>query len=169
LAEVSKGPNTEEVAFQLDLPVLRNVPIDTLVRLRTDEHDAFTRFRYRLRQAIAERARTSCDRRAIDIATEIRRDLIDPEVERIRQRLKKAEQLLAKKSAVGVTLGGMVTVCGLLAGVDPSLATVAGIGTVSTVIGAAAAKDIEERAGASLADMYFLWKASQHKPHYADL
>ncbi len=60
------------------------------------------------------------------LADQIRRYLIDPEVERIRERLSTADKMLAKKTAVGVGLGSLVTVCGLLAGVNPPLATVAG-------------------------------------------
>lgn len=165
LNEASRTASTEEVAFHVNMPVLNNVPIDTLVKIRSDQHEAFVRFRYALRRAIAERARTAGDDRAADLAAEIRRDLIDPEIEQIRQRLRSSEQMLVRKTEVGVTLGGLVTVCGLLAGVDPSLATAAGIGTLTTVAGAAAARDIEERRDVSLSDMYFLWKAVEHVSH----
>ena len=165
LKNLSKTASTSEIAFALDLPVLRGLPVETLLKIRSDEREAFVRFRNHLHQAISERAKTAGNTAASKLAAEIRRDLIDPELETIRQRLHSAEQMLGKKAAVGIVLGGLATVCGLIAGVPPPLATAAGVATLTTVAGTAAAKDIEERRDVSLSGMYFLWKAAQHASH----
>jgi hypothetical protein len=148
------------------LPILESVPLETLVKLRTDEHDAFVRFRYKLRHAAGEKLKAASGASPAALANQIRQDLVEPEVERIRQRLVSAQRMLATKTAVGVGLGGVVTVCGLLAGLGPGVAMAAGIGTMTTVTGRAVAKDIEERRDTNLADMYFLWKAAEHAQHH---
>lgn len=105
-----------DVLFKLDLPVLNKVPIETLLRLRRDEGDAFQQFRNSLRKAATERLRDGSSDSA-RLAEDIRRDMIEPELARIRQRLASAERALGRKAAVGFGLGSLVTVCGLLAGV----------------------------------------------------
>lgn len=159
------SPAPADVALELELPILEAVPLETLVKLRTDEHEAFVRFRFKLRQAAGERLKAATGDSPAAVARQIRQDLIDPEVERIRQRLVSAQRMLAKKTAVGVGLGGLVTVCGLLAGAPPAVATAAGIGTMTTLTGRAVAKDLEEGRETGLADMYFLWKAAEHARH----
>ena len=160
--------SVDDVAFAINLPVLNGVPLKTLLKIRSDERDAFVRFRHGLRQAITERLKAATKTQADKLASEVRRDVIDPALENIRQRLASAERMLAKKTAVGVTLGGLMTICGLLSGIGAPLATAAGVGTLINIAGAAGVKDIEERRDVSLSDMYFLWKALQHKPHKRD-
>jgi hypothetical protein len=162
LRGLESGSSPDEVAFHLELPVLRDVALPQLLQIRRDESDAFLRFRLALRKAASERAWTSASRDAASIAKEIQHDLIEPELQLIQSRLKTAERMLAKKSGVALTLGVLATTCGLLAGVSPELATMAGMAALSAVVGSAAAKDIEERREASLSDMYFLWKAVEH-------
>ena len=46
-----------DVAFNLELPVLKHVPVELLMKMRRDEGDAFQRFRDSLRRGITERLR----------------------------------------------------------------------------------------------------------------
>jgi len=165
LRRAGSSPAPSDVALELELPILEAVPLETLLKLRTDERDAFVRFRYKLRQAAREQLKAATSSSPAALAQQISQDLVEPEVERIRQRLASAQRMLAKRTAVGVTLGGLVTVCGLLAGVAPPLATAAGVGAMTTVAGGAAAKDLDERREIGLSDMYFVWKAVEHAQH----
>jgi len=153
-----------EVVFNLDLPVLNKVPIDTLLKIRRDDGDAFERFRASLRKAVTERLREGSSDGG-RLAEDIRRDVIEPELVQVRQRLASAERALSRKALVGFGLGSIVTVCGLLAGVPAPLAVTGGIGIVTTVAATAGLKDIDERRDVSLSDMYFLWKALRHARH----
>ncbi len=165
LRHAGRSASPSDVALELELPILQLVPLEDLVKLRTDEHDAFVRFRYKLRQAAGEQLKAATGAAPAAIAQQIRHDLIEPEVERIRQRLASAQRMLATKTAVSIGLGGLVTVCGLLAGVSPAIASAAGIGTMTTLAGGAAMKDLEEGRESGLSDMYFVWKAAEHARH----
>ena len=77
------------VAFQLNLPILENIPVETLVRIRLSEQTTFERFRYALRTAIGERLQSSAESNSQAIAEQIRGDLIEPELQRIGDRLRR--------------------------------------------------------------------------------
>lgn len=95
----------------------------------------------------------------MQIAREIAEDFLEPALCSIRDRLKASENLLNKKSAVGLALGSLATVCGLLAGAGPTVSSSAGVSTAIAVTSAAAMKHLEEKRDIELDDAYFLWKA----------
>ena len=163
LQEQSRTPTAEDIAFSLSLPVLANVRVRDLIRIRRDNQDGFERFRDRLRQALRERLKTAGAATAPALAKEIERDLIEPELRAIRVRLETAHSTLTKKTAVGIFLGGLATTCGLLAGAVPVVAVTAGVGTLIAAAGTGAAKTLDEHRDIQLADMYFLWKAIGHR------
>jgi hypothetical protein len=149
-----------EIAFALGLPVLRGIDPATVIRLRSDEHAAFERFRRALRTAVSERFRSAADPRAEVLAGEIQADLIVPALYDIEGRLESARSALAKKASVNLSLGAIATACGLFAN-EPIL-TAAGLGGA---VGALTAlhKHVDEVREVELSDMYFLWHvADQH-------
>lgn len=149
--------------FNLDLPILRSIPLPVLVKIRRDEQDAFMRFRQRLRRAFVEaNAVTGKSVTAKRMADEVRRDLIEPELRLIRSRLSRAARNAAKKSAVGIVLGGLATTCGLFAGAIPSIALGTGLAVATATASSGAAKLIDERSEVAMSDMYFLWQALSH-------
>ncbi len=156
---------SEDVAFQLELPVLNGLRAETLIAIRRDEQEYFARFRDCLRLAIQERVRNASSHNSITIAKEIKWDLIQPQLNRINERLAESEKALNKKSAVGVFLGALTTTCGLLIGMPPVPALSAGTAVTVAVTATAAAKHIDERHDVSLSEMYFLWKAHEHAQH----
>ncbi len=158
----SNQPEVDAVAFNLDLPVLNNIPISTLLRIRREEGEHFRRFQSRLRLAIDERSRASVATGSARIATEIVGDVIEPELRNIRDRLAASQRLMTKKAGVGGFLAALTTTCGLLIGADPSVALSAGIAVATPTIFAATSKHLEERRDVELEDMYFLWKAVGH-------
>lgn len=157
-----RTPSVAETAFQIELPVLTNVAVADLIRVRNEERDLFERFQTSLRTAIRERLKLEPSENPAQLAREIREDLIDPNLQKIRERLKASEQLLSRKSAVSIGVGVLVTVCGALTGIGGPIAAAAGIGSMLTGGGTALAKHLEERRDIQESDYYFLWKASRH-------
>jgi hypothetical protein len=154
-----------EVAFDVRLPVLEGVSIADLIALRDDERPCFERFRARLRTAIQERLAIATSERSLELGREIVRDVIDPEVRHIEERLRLSATTLTTKAAVGVGLGAVVTTCGLIAGATAGASVLAGVGAVAAAGIQAAGKDLDERREIELSDMYFLWKAAHQLPH----
>ena len=74
------------------------------------------------------------------IAEQVKRDLIEPELDRIRRRLAASERALKRKSSVEMFLGALTTGCGLLAGISPPLAVSARTAAAVAAIGGAANK-----------------------------
>lgn len=149
----------DSAAFQIDLPILNGANFEQLHRLREDESGNFARFRSSLRRALDERLAASNEVDEIRVAQEVVDDYLQPALNSIRDRLKASEALLNKKSAVGLTMGSLATVCGLLAGAGPVVSTSAGVSTVIAVTSSAALKHLEEQRDVELDDAFFLWKA----------
>jgi len=162
MLQMSRPVSVADVIFQLDLPVIEGVPTAALVAIRRDESEYFSSFRNALSRAARERLELCPGHASAAIADEIRADVIEPELEKIRLRLATAESSLAKKSSAGIFLGALATTCGLLSGVVPALALSAGVVETIGVVGPAASKHIDEQRETSLSDMYFLWKAMAH-------
>jgi hypothetical protein len=121
-------------------------------------------FRYSLRTAIKERLRESDATDPKEIAQEIRRDVIDPALNKIERTLNGARSALLRKGAVSVGVGMLATTCGLLTANPLLIGT--GFGTAMTTI-AHVNKYIEEARDVSLSDMYFLWRAQKHAEELA--
>lgn len=157
--------SAEEVAFNLELPILEGMPIGTLMKIRRDEHESFQRFRGALRLAVKESGQIHESTGAFELSNQIRLDIIEPELRHIRDRLAAAERTLSRKTAVGIFLGALVTTCGILAGVPDSASVAAGVAAMAATEATAASKYLEEQSDTSLSNMYFLWKAVEHKSH----
>jgi hypothetical protein len=149
-------------AFELDLPVLNRVPLKDLITVRLEERELFERFQSSLRAAIRERVKLQTGENATAIASEIRQDLIDPELRRIRDRLRACEQLLSRQAATSVGVGVLTTVVGVLSGVAAPLVATAGVGGMLASARGALNKHLEERRDIAESDYYFLWRASGH-------
>jgi hypothetical protein len=147
------------VAFQMELPILQGVDPEILLKIRNDERDKFGAFRYSLRTAIKERLRESDATDPKEIAQEIRRDVIDPALNKIERTLNGARSALLRKGAVSVGVGALATTCGLLTA-NPLLIG-SGLGTAMLTV-PDVKKYIDEARDVSLSDMYFLWRAQKH-------
>ncbi len=165
LLQRSKEITPSSVAFQLRLPVLEGIPTKTLIKLRHDEKEHFQRFQDHLRLAIEQRLKLDTSIDSTRLAEQIRNDLIEPDLRKIRDRLAASESLLLKKSVVGIGLGSLVTVCGLIAGLPPIVTIPATLTPILTMYGQAESKHLEEKRDIAFEGMYFLWKAVQHQPH----
>jgi hypothetical protein len=162
MAEITKReheqPSVADVAMKLDLPIVTGIPLLEFLKLRKDNSDAFIRFSQRLRLAIHEHVKAAEAADSEKIAREIKRDLIEPELAAIKQRLALSTKVLSRKAAYSIALGGLATTCGLVAGV-PGLVAGGALTSIASVL-AATGKEMEERRDVELSDMYFVWKAS---------
>jgi len=140
-----------DLSLDVRLPILRGIPPAELIRLRRDEEPAFLKFRAALRAAMRLDSTEPASGR------QVQRDLIEPELANITQRLKTAESAFARKAGYGVTLGIATAACGLLLG--PVALVTAGVGAAIAAAYTAESKLIDERRDAKLSDMYFVWRA----------
>jgi hypothetical protein len=161
LTKASIGSAIQDVAFRLDLPSLQNVPLSDLVRIRATEGEAFERFRDALGKASKELLHSKGLSRG-DVALQIARDVIEPELRQLRQRLHAAKRLVNRKALVSIVLGGIATTCGFLGIIPAAIATSGGVGCILTGAGNAVYQYLEEKKNIELSDMYFIWKALRH-------
>lgn len=96
LLATDTSPETSDVAFELALPVSSGIPVAALIKLRRTEGDCFERFKSALRTAISERVKTASSLTADRYAREIKSDVIDPELRRIRATLRASRALAAR-------------------------------------------------------------------------
>jgi hypothetical protein len=159
------SPTVEDVAFEIGLPVSNGASLEALVKLRKNEADAFSRLQFALRMAIAERVKSAGSRTAEAIAKEIMRDIVDPEIRKIREKLRSTRSLALRSAGVGVGLGTIAATVGLL---SPVGAIGAGLTVGGAMLGAQALKKTHDDELATLrevqlSDLYFLWRAHQHR------
>jgi hypothetical protein len=147
------------VAFELDLPVLHKLEVKDLIRIREHEQDTFERFRDRLRLAIKERMNLEPSAKVDQLANQIKEDLLEPELRRIRERLKAADDVLYRKTGTALGVGAILTACGIVTGLVP-LATV-GAATVAGGLVLPSQEHTEKVSEISLSDMFFLWRLDQ--------
>jgi hypothetical protein len=160
LKAISMQVAEDNIAFDLQLPILDGVPAERLIAIRNDEREHFERFKQALQLAMRERLKTRGSERSADLAKEIRTDVIEPELRRIHDRLAIAGDIAQKKVGVGVGLGIVSTVCGLFLGLPMPMAGFAGVATILGTTGPAVSKLFEDKAEIQLSDMYFVWRAS---------
>ena len=160
------SPTVEDVAFEIGLPVSNNMSIETLIKLRKNEGDAFYRLQAALREAITERLKSVEHRTASQLAIEIKRDIIDPEIRKIREKLKSVRSLAMRSAGVGIGLGTIAATVGLLWPIGP-VGVGLTVGGAITLTGQALKKahddEIATQREVQLSDLYFLWRAHQHR------
>lgn len=153
-----------DVAFHLELPVLEGISAKNLIALRKVEADHFNIFRSNLIKAIGERLRLEPHADAHTMAEEIRKEMIEPALAKIRTRLAASESSLKRKTAVSLFLGAVNTTCGLLVGGPVGTATIAaGLSAAGGFTANATFKHLDEQREVELDDMYFLWKLQKHR------
>ncbi|HST59662.1 MAG TPA: hypothetical protein VLK84_13250 [Longimicrobium sp.] len=161
-------PDVNSIAFQLSLPISTSCSLTNLIQFRSDEQESFERFQSALRLAIAARANSGGSADPSKLAAEIKRDVIDPELRRIRDRLKASKRLGLQTSVSGIAMGTVTASVGLISPLQNHQMgaglTVAG----AVTLGAAAVKKAVEdhfsvRRDVSLSDMYFLWRTYAYR------
>jgi len=150
----------EDVAFQMDLPVLSGISPKALLKLRRDESLSFERFRHAMRTAIQERLRVAGHQDAAKIANDIRSDIIEPALRNIDQRLRAAKSALGAKISTALIVAALPTICGIYT--STLILAAAGLPLATGSVLTAAQKYIDEKAALKSENMYFLWQAQGH-------
>jgi hypothetical protein len=158
-APVALADPVPAALYQLELPVLDNIDVATLLELRASEQEHFDRFRDSLRTAVRSRIEAAPDADTHTIAREVQEDVIEPALNDIRLRLKTAEAALNRKRKLPTAVGALLTGCGVLSG--QPLLVAAGLSTCAPLFSAAARFE-DDRREVELSEMYFLWRASGH-------
>ena len=155
---VLSGPASRAPLFELELPVLEDVPLAELLRMRRDLSDLFKDFQAALRRAASEFAARKEAPNPNEIALQVQRDLIDPEVRRIKSALDAARGTLVKKSIAGAALGTAAAGVGLLFGVPVAGAVLAAVAAGAAGGNAAIGKYFDTRDEVRRSNLYFLWR-----------
>lgn len=154
--------SARDIAMRFVLPSLWEIPVKELIAVRMAEAESFEAFRAALTKAAQEIVAKDSSSMTQNTTDTIITEIVQPELTKLQQRLRAAERTLARKTVVSIALAGLATTCGLLLGVGPAVAGIAGIGAMVSSAGNAATKYIEEKQTIELSDMYFLWKALGH-------
>lgn len=147
------GVSPADVAFELKLPHLSEVPVADLLRARRDSPESFRDFQQALRRAARERLRATPAEASV-VAREIEEDIIEPAIRRITKQVSATASRL-RRLAIEVGVGTFVTTFGLLS----SNGVVASAGLVTLTDAARRARDT---ADVKESDMFFIWSAGHH-------
>jgi hypothetical protein len=163
ISTLSEAPDPASIAFQVSFPTLENVPINELIAVRLANGDAFLAFREALTKAAREMSALSRGTGYDRLASEIKLQIIDPEIARLNKRLKTAQASLAKKAAGTIALSTVGTLCAASLGIIPAAAAGAVIAASAIAnLNKDLSKYIDDKEGIKLSDMYFIWKALEH-------
>jgi hypothetical protein len=139
----------------LELPFMRGVPVERVLKLREEYAEEFDRFKYALRQAISEELAKSDASVDIQVSMKIRDEYITPALVDIDRRLRAAKRSMSIKVAQNVSIGLMAAGIGLVAGL-PLLVSAGVAGAAASVTHLN--RLVDERKDLSLSDLYFLWR-----------
>ncbi|GEM_PF-6020783 len=144
-----------------ELPILRNVSLNTILEIRRNEQDTFFVYRSAIDTVVKDyisQGRPLSDRDAQQIYD----DIIFPKLCKLNVKVDSIRSSLQKKLVQRVLIVGTVATLGIVSGVLPSTlqAVIAGVGGIQVV------KDLVETAATSLEtpadirndNMYFLWR-----------
>lgn len=162
ISRIQDQIHVDDVALEIDIPVLRSMRAGDIVKLREDEYHVFTRFRDSLCLAIKERLAADSSGDPEKMGRDIVDEVIQPSLNDIQQRLLKAQEILAKKSAIATVLGSIVISVGMLSQIP--LVIPAGIAASLVSPTVHIPKYFEDKRDIELSDMYFLWLAERRAP-----
>ena len=146
------------------VPLLGDLPISALLRIRREERDAFARYQYALRNLLNDIALRKGQIKKIEVV-ELFREKVTPELLRMKSELRQERKRQTRRIVGGIA--GLAASIGLGAfGLLPVAAKVAAAGASAMVGGRLLQKAAEKvcEHGADLVsknDFYFLLKASQ--------
>jgi len=145
-----------DVILNMNLPILTDISVYDLIKLREDESESFEAFRKGLREAI----RTQISQGESDspelVARSVVEEYVKPSLADIEHRLKINKQKLARKATASVAVGSVATSAGLMLSFPLVVAT--GVAAVAASL-THVYKYFDDAGSIELSDMYFLWKA----------
>lgn len=140
----------------LEIPYLKNVKLDDLIRIRQDNEDEFSRFSRSILNAVQSMKSSSEDEDFLKECRRIQRDLIDDNVDKLNIKL---SQIAAMRfaGAAGIVIGATGLSFSAINGASlPML--VSGVSSLTAGSIAVAASEFKERFGLSENPMKFLWR-----------
>jgi hypothetical protein len=153
---------TDDVALSIEIPMLKGLGSEALLRLRRESPDHFTRFRAATLAAVREQINQvgSVDPKVI--SRRIQRDFIEPALADMRIDVDSSRKTLAKKVASQVVVGGVLTTIGLVT----SSPLIIGSGVIGAGISALApfgplGTYWDRRQDIEMNDLFFLLKAER--------
>jgi len=141
---------TGQLALQLKLPVLQRISVEDLMRIRSDEGEAFRRFRNSLRKRLGAVRHTGDRGGAEAMMRDIERELLDEEIPEV----DRAVARLRQEKFVDVVVGTASLAAVVLAG-DPSLASVMAAGATAAGLVQTVRRSVHE---VRKHPAYFLWR-----------
>ena len=160
----ASSPTVQDALFELDLPVVSGVSAENLIKIRQENWQYFDAFRLALQSAARDLIANSDDAASsADIARQIKNDVIEPELVRIRREMRISADILTKKSVVSLPVGALATTIGLL---DKFPLAAMGAAAVVTAGGIGSfildyKNYVEGKRAVLMSDMYFLWNAQR--------
>jgi hypothetical protein len=155
----SAGPTAEDdVALNIDLPILNGINIGDLLSLREDEKPFFEEFRAALRQAIRSQIAMADTKSPQEIAQSVVREYIEPALADIDRRLRVNQRRLSRKMGAGLAVGTAATSAGLIGSLPLVVAT--GVAAIAASL-SQFYKYVDDGTEIELSDMYFLWKVKK--------
>lgn len=148
-------PRVADVALNLDIPMIHNVPPGDLLTLRRTEPLEFTAFRSALSSAIEKRIALMPEDPAPSVANSVVDDILIPEIAKLGRQMEKSSNALTRRSTAVVAASGIVTTIGLMSFaplVVPGLILAAGGGVAVYNDYIKDAREVE------MSDLYFLWR-----------
>jgi len=151
---------TENVIFDMRLPILEGIPIPDLVALREEQASSFESFRVALAAAVSERMTVDTD---VDgITDRIMKEVISPALNDIDRQLEVVRSGLVRRTASkAVQTGVLATSVGLLSGSPTRAVIVGGAGATASAAKSVLENKANKMQAVTLSDMYFLWTAQR--------
>lgn len=115
LARREQQVTESDVAFNLQLPILSNLPLGELLKVRQDEWVYFDRFRQSLKEAIRQRVSGDASSPG-GVAEQIYQDVIEPGLNDVTRRLDVIQKALNRKLRTGIAVGTLITTVGVITG-----------------------------------------------------
>lgn len=147
------------VALDMQLPVVKRMPVRDLLRLREDHWPELHLFRNALRVAIREEMTKNPTGRDSEIAAAVVRDRVEPELAKIGQKLQVAKRTFERKTALSVLVSTVAASVSLLAGAP--LVVGGGVAVVAGTVARHGMAYIDSEAAVEMGDFHFLWRARQ--------
>jgi hypothetical protein len=101
------------------VPTLADVPIETVLRIRRNDHEGFVDYRNTIREVIRGHLNTGGNISEID-AQQIHQDVLRPRVERLMNETKKQREYDRKSSTVSLAVPVALLSIGILGGALPT-------------------------------------------------
>ena len=146
------------------VPFINDISTADVLKLRTNEHEAFIRFRQALNKAVDESLSSGQDFTEAT-ARQVYQDVIRPELTSLDGKIRTARKTLLRDTAIKVGAWSAAIAIGLYTGVVPEQLALAakalGLTKVMADLGESVLKKLRPESEIKGAEMYFLWKVRQ--------